>query len=91
MNYLGIPTKARLLGFNLIVEKLFSETVDKDLDMWILGWGFTIFPNYLENIFHSRHAPENEDGGVNWGGYANPEFDEVGRWLAVRDHDRGRA
>ena len=81
LNDLGIPTKARLLGFNLIVEKLFSETADKDLDMWILGWGFTIFPNYLENIFHSRHAPENEDGGVNWGGYANPEFDALAAGL----------
>ena len=45
--------------------------------MWILGWGFTIFPSYLENIFHSRHSPEHEDGGSNWGGYANPEFDEL--------------
>ena len=42
-----------------------------------LGWGFTIFPSYLENIFHSRHSPEHEDGGSNWGGYANPEFDEL--------------
>ena len=77
LNDLGIPTKARLIGFNVIVDKLFSETVDKDLDMWILGWGFTIFPSYLENIFHSRHSPEVEDGGSNWGGYANPEFDEL--------------
>ena len=77
LNDLGIPTKARLIGFNLIVDKLFSETVDKDLDMWILGWGFSIFPNYLENIFHSRHSPELEEGGVNWGGYSNPEFDEL--------------
>ena len=74
---LGIPVRAQLVGFNVLVDRLFSDTVAEDLDMWILGWGFSVFPSYLENIFHSRHAPENEDGGSNWGGYANPEFDAL--------------
>ena len=74
---LGIPVRAQLVGFNVLVDRLFSETVAEDLDMWILGWGFSIFPNYLENIFHSRHAPENEEGGYNWGGYGNPEYDAL--------------
>ena len=74
---LGIPVRAQLVGFNVLVDRLFSDTVADDLDMWILGWGFSVFPSYLENIFHSRHAPENEDGGSNWGGYANPEFDAL--------------
>ncbi len=77
LNDLGIPVRAQLVGFNVLVDRLFSETVAEDLDMWILGWGFSIFPNHLENIFHSRHAPENEEGGYNWGGYANPEFDAL--------------
>ncbi len=77
LNDLGIPVRAQLVGFNVLVDRLFSDTVAEDLDMWILGWGFSVFPSYLENIFHSRHAPENEDGGSNWGGYANPEFDAL--------------
>ncbi len=61
----------------MIVDKLFSETVAQDLDMWILGWSFGIFPNHLEAFFHSRYAPENQNGGNNWGGFADPEFDAL--------------
>ncbi len=77
LNDLGIPVRANLAGFNVIVAKLFSDTVAQDLDMWILGWGLSIFPDHLENFFHSRNAPENQEGGNNWGGYANPEFDDL--------------
>ena len=76
LNDLGIPVRANLTGFNVIVDQLFSDTVADDLDMWMLGWGLSIFPDYLENFFHSRHAPETGDG-YNWGGYANPGFDEL--------------
>ena len=77
LNDIGIPVRANLAGFNVIVAKLFSDTVAEDLDMWILGWGLSIFPDYLENFFHSRNAPENQKGGHNWGGYANPAFDDL--------------
>jgi ABC-type transport system substrate-binding protein len=76
MNDIGIPVRAHLTGFNVIVDELFSDTVAEDLDMWILGWGLSIFPDYLENFFHSRHSPE-IGGGYNWGGYANGQFDEL--------------
>ena len=76
MNDIGIPVRAHLTGFNVIVDELFSDTVADDLDMWILGWGLSIFPDYLENFFHSRHSPE-IGGGYNWGGYANGRFDEL--------------
>ena len=76
MNDIGIPVRAHLTGFNVIVDELFSDTVAEDLDMWILGWGLSIFPDYLENFFHSRHSPE-IGGGYNWGGYANGRFDEL--------------
>ena len=36
----------------------------------------SIFPDYLENFFHSRHSPE-IGGGYNWGGYSNSQFDEL--------------
>ena len=72
----GIPVRANLTGFNVIVGVLFSETVQEDLDMWILGWSLSLFPDYLETFFNGRRAPENE-GGYNWGGYANPEYDTI--------------
>ena len=77
LNDLGIPVRANLLGFNLIVDKLFSDTVAEDLDLWILGWSLDLFPDYLENFFHSCNAPENQEGGNNWGGYSNPEYDDL--------------
>ena len=76
LNDIGIPVRAHLTGFNVIVDELFSDTVAEDLDMWMLGWGLSIFPDYLENFFHSRHSPE-IGGGYNWGGYANDRFDEL--------------
>jgi hypothetical protein len=76
LDEVGIPTRSNLTGFNVIVDLLFSDTVADDLDMWILGWGLSLYPDYLENFFNSRHAPENE-GGFNWGGYTNSEFDTL--------------
>ena len=76
LNDVGIPVRAHLTGFNVIVERLFSETVAEDLDMWILGWGLSLFPDYLEAFFASRNAPDAE-GGNNWGGYSNSQFDEL--------------
>lgn len=71
MNEVGIPLRADLTGFNLIVEKVFNQ---QDFDMWILGWGLTLFPDYLESFFHSRYSGLE---GRNAGGYSNPEFDRL--------------
>lgn len=71
MNEVGIPVRADLTGFNLIVEKVFNQ---QDFDMWILGWGLTLFPDYLEAFFHSRYSGLE---GRNAGGYNNPEFDRL--------------
>ncbi len=79
-NDIGIPVRANLTGFNVIVGELFSDTVADDLDMWILGWGLSIFPDYLENFFGTRHSPE-IGAGYNWGGYSNSEFDDLGLGL----------
>ena len=72
LNEVGIPLRANLTGFNVIVEKVFDQ---QDFDMWILGWGLSAFPDYLEAFFHSKHAALE---GFNPGGYSNPDFD----WLA---------
>ena len=75
LNDMGIPAKAKLTDFNVIVEKI----ADPDgFDIWILGWGLSNFPDYLEAFFHSRHA---EGDGLNRGGYSNPEFDALAEQL----------
>ena len=80
LNEVGIPVHADLTGFNLIVEKVFDK---QDFDMWILGWALSLYPDYLESFFHSRHAALE---GHNAGGYNNPEFDDLAdRLLAETD------
>ena len=71
LNEVGIPVHADLTGFNLIVEKVFDQ---QDFDMWILGWGLSLYPDYLESFFHSRHSDLERH---NAGGYNNPEFDKL--------------
>ena len=71
LNEVGIPVRADLTGFNLIVDKVFNQ---QDFDMWILGWGLTLYPDYLEAFFHSKHS---ELQNFNAGGYNNPEFDRL--------------
>lgn len=71
LNEVGIPVRANLTGFNVIVPRVFSQ---QDFDMWILGWGLTIFPDYLADFFHSQRSGP---GDQNAGGYSNPEFDAL--------------
>ena len=71
LNEVGIPVRADLTGFNLIVDKVFTN---QDFDMWILGWSLSLYPDYLEAFFHSRHS---DLDGYNAGGYNNPEFDRL--------------
>jgi ABC-type transport system substrate-binding protein len=88
LNELGIPTRAKLTGLNVIADTLFSETASTDVDMWILGWSLSLFPGYMEQYFHSRNA----DGGFNWGGYSNPAFDELAlSFLSETDLEQARA
>jgi ABC-type transport system substrate-binding protein len=67
----GIPVTANLTGFNVIVQKMFTE---QDFDLAILGWSLGIFPSYLRDFFHSEQAVID---GNNAGGYSNPEFDAL--------------
>ena len=77
LNDIGVPATARLTDFNVIVEKINDPEA---FDIWILGWGLTNFPDYLEAFFHSRNA---EGDGNNYGGYSNPEFDKLADALLV--------
>ena len=85
MNEMGIPLRANLTGFNLIVEKVFDQ---QDFDMWILGWSLSLYPDYLEAFFHSRHSELEEH---NAGGYNNAEFDRLAdELLAETDLETAR-
>ena len=85
LNEVGIPVRANLTGFNVIVDRVFNQ---QDFDMWILGWGLSAFPDYLEAFFHSRHSNLE---GHNPGGYNNPEFDRLAdELLAETDLETAR-
>jgi ABC-type transport system substrate-binding protein len=70
-NEFGIPLKADLAGFNVIVPKIFTEQA---FDMYILGWSLSLFPSFLRDFFSTEQAVPD---GNNAGGYSNPEFDKM--------------
>jgi ABC-type transport system substrate-binding protein len=67
----GIPLKATLLGFNNLFDR---AIIQQDMDMWILGWSLTVFPDYVRDFLHSERSGK---GDNNSGGYSNPEFDKL--------------
>ncbi len=79
-NEVGIPLKAELIGFNELIDRVNNDPdYAKKLDMYILGWSVTIFPNYLDSFHDSRFAGP---GDQNAGGYSNPDFDKLGTQLS---------
>ena len=84
LNEVGIPLKANLTGFNVIVPKVFDE---QKFDMWILGWGLTVFPDYLHGFFSSANADLGEN---NAGGFTNEEFDAQAE-LLIKETDINKA
>jgi ABC-type transport system substrate-binding protein len=50
---LGVPVRDVPAGFNNIVTLVFDE---QDFDMWQLGWGLGVYPDYLEAFYHSRNT-----------------------------------
>jgi peptide/nickel transport system substrate-binding protein len=82
LNEVGIPLRANLQGFNVLVPRIFTE---QDFDMYILGWSLGVFPAYLNDFFDSDQAVTD---GNNAGGYNNPEFDALGdRMLECRGYE----
>ena len=71
----GIPLKAELAGFNVIVPQIFTE---QNFDMYILGWSLGMFPSYLRDFFSEEQAAQD---GNNAGGYISPEFEELSAGL----------
>jgi len=82
LNEVGIPAKANLAGFNVILQRVFS---DQDFDMYILGYSLSIFPAYMRDFWHSEQAVKD---GNNAGGYSNPKFDKLSDALLTCDTDK---
>jgi peptide/nickel transport system substrate-binding protein len=73
-NDIGIPLYADLTSFNNIVDAVFDQNFN--FDMYILGWGITIYPSYINDFFS---ASQNVPGGFNAPGYDNPEFENASK------------
>lgn len=86
---IGIPIKANLTGFNVIVDKVWA--VDGfNYDMYILGWslGNPAFPDYL---YYFWHSDMDFIDGWNTPGYRNPEYDQLASaFLAAQNVDEAR-
>jgi len=73
-NDVGIPLYADLTSFNNIVDAVFNQNFN--FDMYILGWGISIYPSYIYDFFS---AEQNVPGGFNSPGYDNPEFEKAAK------------
>ena len=73
MRELGVPVESELTGFNTILNPVF---VDADFDMYILGWGLGIYPDYMCSFFDSRNDTL-ATGGNNTPGHNFPEYDAL--------------
>lgn len=65
MQDLGIPVTAELTNFNNIVDVVFGGG---DWDLYILGWGLSLFPDYLCDFFGTG-------AGFNVLNYSNTDLD----------------
>ncbi len=72
-NDIGIPIVADLTSFNNIVSAVWDQKYN--FDMYMLGWGLTIYPDYLRDFFYSKNGIN--PGGWNAPGYDNPKFDKA--------------
>ncbi len=82
MRELGMPVESELTGFNTILNPVFVEA---NFDMYILGWGLTIYPDYIYDFFHSSNDTA-VSGNYNTPGLNDPEFDALAEaFLAETD------
>jgi len=90
MRELGMPVESELTGFNTILDPVF---ISADFDMYILGWGLSIYPDYLCDFFYSDQGflEGGELVGYNTPGLNNAEFDAAcDTFLAETDVTRAQ-
>lgn len=73
MRELGMPAESELTGFNTILDPVFVEA---SFDMYILGWGLSIYPDYLCDFFDSRNDTAST-GNYNTPGHNDADFDAL--------------
>lgn len=71
LNEVGIPVKKTYLAFNVLMTRVNDQ---QDMDMWILGFSLTLYPSYLNSMFHSRYTPLR---ARNSAGYVSKEYDAL--------------
>lgn len=76
LNEVGIPVKAKLTGFNTIVQGVFPSGASPTFDMYILGWGLgnPAFPDFMHSFWHSSQS---HPKGFNTTGYSSERFDKA--------------
>lgn len=73
MREMGMPVESELTGFNTILDPVFVEA---SFDMYILGWGLSLYPDYLCDFFDSRNDTATT-GNYNTPGHNDAEFDAL--------------
>ena len=87
---LGMPVQSELTGFNTILDPVF---ISADFDMYILGWGLSIYPDYLCDFFQSKWGllEGGELKGYNTPGLNSAELDAAcDTFLAETDITRAQ-
>jgi peptide/nickel transport system substrate-binding protein len=71
----GVAVDLRALEFGT----LFNDVRKGNFEMVTLKWSTTFEPNLMRQVFSSSEVPSeaNHFGGLNRGGYANPELDGI--------------
>jgi ABC-type transport system substrate-binding protein len=74
MRQLGMPVESELTGFNTILTPVF---ISAEFDMYILGWGLSLYPDYLCDFFQTKWGvlEGGELTGYNTPGYSDENFD----------------
>jgi ABC-type transport system substrate-binding protein len=67
----GIPVRVTFAGFNSVV---IPRIMQQDVDMWLIGLGLTVFPDYMRDFLHSSQSAP---GNMNIAGYASPGYDAL--------------
>ena len=81
----GIPAIAEPREFGDIVEDVFGR---QEFDMWVLGWGAGIYPNFTFNTYSESQAGLD---GNNAGGWVNAEYEVLlADFLSETDVDKAR-
>ena len=85
LNEVGIPIKKTYIAFNVLMSRVNDQ---QDMDMWISGYSLSLYPSFLESMFHSRYTSLR---ARNQTGYVNKEYDALAEQFLSEADDMSRA